>query len=447
MGDWTDSPWTLVGIAAALVMGAAAAFSPILCAALVGPVLAFAIFTKRPKLGFAAWLVSIAVIPCWIGVNAGFFVPASLIGAVIALTCLFTGTTWRPSKGDFCVVVLLVASWFGVEFGSESGRSSATAYASMFTLWVPGYLVGRFVCEKAGLSFVKAAMAVTFGVVGFLAIIEKLLTWHIFADQVGVNSLADIWAPIQIRGGVDRSEWAFGHSIALGGSLALSIPFLLTSSFKTKTKLIFLSLILAGVATTLSRGAMLAAGLTLLLSLITSENLRRGHKAFLFTASAILAVFVVADFATVSADAGSEVSDSSGYRMSLFARLVSTLEPYGRGSSYLSGVNGEVQYGNYTSIDNTFMALGLGFGWISMLVIAIPFLVMGVRFILRRGSFAETALLGQLPVITTVAMITQYQVIVWMIAGLAATLAFTRHQQTALAAGTPQTPIEARVPS
>ncbi|MNI97556.1 hypothetical protein D3C73_1562240 [compost metagenome] len=58
-----------------------------------------------------------------------------------------------------------------------------------------------------------------------------------------------------------------------------------------------------------------------------------------------------------------------------------------------------------------------------MLVVVVPFIVMGIRFLRRQASFAEVALLGQLPVLTTVAMITQYQVVVWMVAGLAATLA------------------------
>jgi hypothetical protein len=403
-------------------------------AVLIGPILALGIFTKRPKLGFAAWLISVAVIPCWIGVNSGFFVPASLVGAAIALTCLFAGTAWRPSKADICVVVLLVASGLGVEFGSSSGQSSTSAYVSMFTLWLPGYLVGRFVCEKAGLSLVKTAMSLTFSVVGFLAIIEKTLAWHPFASQVEANSLATIWAPIQVRGGVERSEWAFGHSIALGGSLALAIPFLLSSSLKTKTKLVLLSLILGGVATTLSRGAMLAAALTLLLSLITSKNLRGGHKTLLLVGSGILAAFVITDFTAVSEEAGSEVTDSSGYRMSLFKQLISTLQPFGRSSSYISGVNGHVQYGTYTSIDNAFMAIGLGFGWVAMVTVAVPFVIMTIRFLQRRATFAETALLGQLPVITTVAMITQYQVIVWMVAGLAVTLAITKPDQNSLPA-------------
>lgn len=443
MGDSSELPWMLIGILAVVVLGAAAAFSPVLCAALIGPFLAFAIFTKRPRLGFTAWLVSVAAIPCWIGVNAAFFVPASLIGAGVALTCLFVGTTWRPNWADLAVVVLLVAAWFGVEFGSSAGQSNATAFASMFTLWLPGYLVGRFVCEKASISFVKAAVGITMGTAALLAIIEKLLSWHPFAGQVAVNSLAAIWAPIQVRGGVERSEWAFGHSIALGGSLSLAIPFLLSSSLKTKTKTILLALILAGVATTLSRGAMLAAGVTLLLSLMTSRNLRGGHKALLFVASGILAGFVIADFSTVSDEAGSEVTDSSGYRISLFTRLISTLEPFGRSSSYMSGANGQVQYGNFTSIDNSFMAIGLGFGWIAMAVVAIPFVVMAWRFIQRSASFAEIALLGQLPVITTVAMITQYQVIVWMVAGLAATLAIQRPEPDAIPAATTHTSLEA----
>ena len=175
MGDRSAGYWILGSVAAAFVAAAALAFSPMAGALLVGPVLALAIFTKRPKLGFLAWLLSVCAIPCWIGAAVGIFLPASLIGSVIALTCLFAGARRLPSKADLCVIVLLVASAFAVYFGSSSGASSASAFVSMFTLWLSGYLVGRFVCEKAGMSFVKTSVAVTFGAVGLLAIAEQTL--------------------------------------------------------------------------------------------------------------------------------------------------------------------------------------------------------------------------------------------------------------------------------
>jgi len=422
MGDRSGLYWTLGSVVAAFVAAAAFAFSPLAGGLLVGPILAIAVFTSRPKLGFLAWLFSICAIPCWIGATAGIFLPATLIGSLIALTCLFVGARWSPGKVDLCVLVLLIASAFGVYFGSASGGSSVSAFVSMLTLWLPGYLVGRIVCERAGLSFVKASMAIAFGIVGLLAIAERLFGWHPFASQLGMNSLSEIWAPIQIRGGVERSEWAFGHAIALGGSLALAIPFLISSSLRTKTKLVLLALILGGVAATLSRGPMLAAGLTLVLALLTTKSLKKGHKIVLLIAAGALGIFTAISFAEVSDAAGSEVTDSSGYRVSLFNQLIWTLQPIGRSSAYTSGANNEVWYGNFSSIDNSFMALGLGFGWIAMVAVAIPFLTMGFRFLRGRASFAEVAMIGQIPVLVTVAMITQYQVLVWMVAGLAATL-------------------------
>lgn len=425
VGDDARLLWLLGTTAVALLAGAAVAFNPMASALLVAPILAFAIFTRRPKLGFLVWLASVAAVPCWIGAGVGIFVPATLIGSMAALTCLFLGVKWIPGKADLCVIMLLIASALGVYFGSSTGTSSVSAFASMFTLWIPGYLVGRFVCEKAGVSFVKTSIGVSFGVIGLLAIVEKFTAWHPFVGHFAMNTLSEIWAPIQIRGGEERSEWTFGHSIALGGSLALAIPFLIASSLKTKTKLVLLALILGGVVTTYSRGAMLAAGLTLVLSLLTAKNLRSGHRFLLLVAASAFAVATVISFAAVSDEAGSEVSDSSSYRVSLFTRLIATLEPIGRANSYMSGA-AQGQYGNYTSIDNSFMAQGLGFGWIAMLVAVLPFAAMGVRFLRRRASFAEVAMLGQLPVLTTVAMITQYQVMVWMVAGLAATLARAR---------------------
>lgn len=425
LGDRSVLLWTAGAALVAALAGAAIAYSPVLGAALVGPFLAIAVFSRRPKLGFVAWLLSVAMIPCWIGIGVtGIFVPVFLAASIAALTCLFIGRHWRPSKADLCVVILLIASAFGVYFGSSTGKSSDSAFIAMFSQWIiPGYFVGRFVCERAGISFVKSSVGVTFGIVGLLAIVENLLSWHPFSGQSGMNSLADIWAPIQIRGGEERSEWAFGHSIALGGSLALAIPFLIASSLKTKVKLILLGAILGGVAVTYSRGAMLAAGLTLVLALLTAKNLKKAHKFLLLTAAAILGTLTVISFTAVSEQAGAEVTDSSGYRASLFNRLLPTLEPIGRSTAFMSGANGQVQYGYFTSIDNAFMALGLSFGWVAMVVVALPFLAMGIRFLRRRASFAEVALLGQLPVIVTVAMITQYQVVVWMVAGLAATLA------------------------
>jgi hypothetical protein len=424
VGDRSGIHWLLASAVGTCAMVGTLYFSVIAPVVLLGPVVALAIFPKNPRLGFLVWLLSVAAVPCWIGAGAGgIFIPATLIASLVAITCLLTGVKWTPSKADLCVVALLVFAALGTFFGSSTGTSSMSAFSSIFTLWIPGYLVGRFVCEKAGISFVQAAVGVTFGAVGLMALIEKLLSWHPFARQVGMNSLAEIWAPIQTRGGEDRSEWVFGHSIALGGSLAVSIPFLLSSSLKTRNKLLLLALILGGVAMTLSRGAMLAAGLTLVLSLITAKNLQAGQRFLLFVAAAVLACFTLISFAAVSDEAGTEVTHSSSYRVSLFIRLIGSLAPFGRASSYMADATGSGQYGIYGSIDNAFMAIGLGFGWVPMLIVAVPFVAMGIRFLRGRASFAEVALIGQLPVITTVAMITQYQVMVWMVAGIAATLA------------------------
>ena len=107
---------------------------------------------------------------------------------------------------------------------------------------------------------------------------------------------------------------------------------------------------------------MLAAGLTLVLSLLATGTVKKGHKAVLLLAAGVLGAFTLVDFLAVSEDAGSEVTDSSGYRVTLFTRLVSTLNEFGRSSAFQSGANGQVQYDNFASIDNAFMALGLGFG-------------------------------------------------------------------------------------
>ncbi|WP_105031413.1 hypothetical protein [Arthrobacter ruber] len=424
LGDRSALLWLLGSVVATCVGASALYFGPIAALALIGPVVALMVFPRHPKLGFLFWLLTVSAVPCWIGIGvAGVFAPVTTVSSFVALSCLLVGTRWEPNKADLCVSALLVLAAFGVAFGSSSGKSSISAFISMLTLWVAGYLVGRFVCEKAGIRFVKTSVGITFGVVGLLAIIEKLFGWHPFVGLAGMNSLAELWAPIQTRAGESRSEWAFGHSIALGGSLALAIPFLLSSGLKTRNKLVLLSLILVGVATTLSRGAMLAAGLTLILALLTAKNLRAGQRAFLFIFATILGMFTAISFMAVSDEAGSEVTNSSSYRVNLLTRLIGTLAPIGRAHSYMADASGSGQYGIYGSIDNAFMAVGLGFGWIAMALVIFPFAVMSLRLVRGRASFAEVALIGQLPVIATVAMITQYQVAVWMVVGLAAALA------------------------
>ncbi|MBY6709503.1 hypothetical protein HQ308_22175 [Rhodococcus sp. BP-241] len=417
-----NSAYLAVAAILAVAAGVAVTVEPILgTAAMFAFVMVLAIW-HRPRLGLGLWIASVCFVPYWVGIDVAGFLPIPTLLGLVVVLAVATSSKYVPHVADLVVVALVVVAGAGVFLAT----SSLPVWFTMISHWAAAYAIARLVAVPAGIRWAENAFAIAFALVAVATTAEWILSWHPFESINLTNPSYETWGPLLERGGSVRSEWAFGHPIALGGALAMSVPFIWAASrFSVATRVIAMSFVGLAVASTQSRGSLIAVGLTLCLLFVFSPRGRRIPKQVLALVVAGGLVAGAIYYGQLTDSAGTEASFSSQYRVSMY-RLVDTLSVIGRASSYSVRQDGTVYYERFSSIDNGFLALGLGFGYVAMAVAIGGMTVMVLRVIAREASLAEIALVGNLPVITTVAMITQYQIVVWFMVGLAVATAVAK---------------------
>ncbi|MCQ1951083.1 hypothetical protein NNX28_14260 [Arthrobacter sp. zg-Y859] len=389
--------------------------APALPLLLVGAVVAILVFGGRPRLSLVIWMVAVAFIPHWVGINLIGYIPiVSVISAAILAANLFNGQ-WKSGKGDLPILLLIVIGLIAVAIGN----SSQGVWFSMISQWLLAYLVGKAIVSAAGIGFSVKTVAAVFGLVGVLSVVEFAFSWHPFVELVTPIPSYETWAPIQVRGGLDRSEWSMGHSIALGGVLSAAVPFALRSSLGKLSKPLLLIAIFAGIACTFSRAAIISAVLTLALSLLFMRGVKPALRFMLLIVIGAAGFVGLMILVPIFELASLETAGSSSYRLRMFVELIPELSALGRSDVASVGADGTVYYGTFQSIDSAFLAVALGFGWIAALVMLVPFVIMSIRTVRRTATTGEIALVGQLPMLFTVALITQYQLVLWFFVGIA----------------------------
>jgi hypothetical protein len=114
-----------------------------------------------------------------------------------------------------------------------------------------------------------------------------------------------------------------------------------------------------------------------------------------------------------------EEQQSFAHRDYLYSTYAPSIEWFGRSPMYGNGGN------NAQSTDSALLQLGLGFGWIVLAAALIPLIISVIRVATGRASTAEIAVVGQIPLFTTVALITQYESIIFLVVGIAVTMQVT----------------------
>jgi hypothetical protein len=112
-----------------------------------------------------------------------------------------------------------------------------------------------------------------------------------------------------------------------------------------------------------------------------------------------------------------ESQHSAGHRGDLYSTLLPILSPFGRSD--------DLALTRYSSVDSAFLYIGIYFGWVMAIMLLIPLVVVAIRLISGKASVVEAGLLGHLPLLLTVALITQYQSFLFFVAGFAVQLAVT----------------------
>lgn len=378
------------------------------------------------------WLLSIAMVPIWISIRFIATVPIHCVVALLMISAVVIGghrIQFHIFDGYLMLIVGVAA--LAVDPINQG------MLAEIVVRWVIPYFAIRILAPAAGIQFTIDAVSLMLAIVGGFAVIELLLSWHPFVTwTVDWNSKSveyQTWRHVQTRAGSDRSTWAFGHAIALGGSLALSIPLIARSSFRSSWKVLMLVAVGAGIITTGSRGALLAAALTGSLTLAYTARAHAVRILVMLIGAATALVIgpqVTPAIEEWAAGASTEEQGSAYFRSYLYETYLPKIQWFGRSPDFFNST------ALRDSIDSALLYIGVNWGWIITGIIVLPLLVVVLRVVSSHASAAEIALTGQIPLFLTVALLTQYESLIFIFAGLAVQLATTEQTKHEEALGT-----------
>ncbi|MCW4385446.1 hypothetical protein OH146_06640 [Salinibacterium sp. SYSU T00001] len=390
---------------------------PVLTLALLATVgvTAFLAARRHPFLGFVTWIAVVCLVPYWFNLTLGFDWSISALLAVLLVAALLPVRQARLGLAD-AVMAVIIACYLTASLLGDASLGSGVV---LLGHWGLGYLLGRILPERVDMDRVTLVIAFAFSGVAALGIIEFLTGVNPFVGLAAPGALYETWGPLQERGGVTRVEGAFGHSIAFGCSLALAVPFVLAARLRSWLRTLMLVLILTATVLTLSRTAMVCVALALVLTLAFSRGIVSGRFAALFAALGALVAAVLFPFlVSVFESAAEEAEGSAGYRGDLLG-LVDELELLGQSSAFQRAPDGTTRFGEFDSIDSALILLGLNHGLLPLALVCALLVAATVLVAIRRATPATIALVAQIPAFATVALITQYAILVWFIAGLA----------------------------
>ena len=176
----------------------------------------FLLGRRRPAALLAVWLLVVCFVPIWVEVRV--LLPWSAASGIALLGDCHVRLQRSSSRlvlADLLMCFLFV--WAMTPF--LVGRLSLASFAGVLTVWIAGYGLGRVAPTAVDLRWIYGAVGVAFTGVAVLAIIEFVTGWHGLASWGPANATRASWQQIQVRGGLERSEGAFGHSIASGSVL------------------------------------------------------------------------------------------------------------------------------------------------------------------------------------------------------------------------------------
>jgi len=386
------SPFIAVGVlgAAALALAAAAA----------------------PRYTVGLWLAVILFVPSWTTIYvSGTAVGPAYLNIPVALGLIARASheairhgssRWRvlditvPAGAALVVVAQVV-------FAQQSFLATNVVVALL-----GGYVIGRFARESLDRVFVILVLVLAvWGVVEFATGWHAFSTWFASAGGIGPN--------IQERGGLARSEASLGHAIAYGATLVAAMPF--TRSFRHP--IVLQLILLAGVLSSLSRGPILAAVLTFALMLYSERKSQvRVRSVFLLVAGIAVAIFLFSGLYNGSGQ--EELQSSSSARDDQVLQTLGFTNPFGPATgTQWDSTKSRYETNGIFIVDSTYLRFALDFGWIITALLLVPAVVAAQRVVRRVAGPATIAVAGQIPILVVTSMITQWQVVFFLLVGMA----------------------------
>lgn len=375
---------------------------------------------RWPRLAAAVLVVTFAFVPIWLGVTViAYWQPASVAAGAVVVALLLRRSRHVWTLPDLVGVALLFV--VAVELGF--GMIGLTPAFTAVTVYGFAYLAGRLVGRSVDAGWLNGLVAVVFGLAGALAVVEFVTGLNPFTTYLrfGDADLLSVWGTIQTRAGLPRAEGAFGHSLALGSSMAVGVALALSSRFRPAVRLALVAVMAAAAAVTLSRTGMVCCILAVLLSVVCLRHgLGRRLRVILGGGLVVGGAVLLVLLRTVFVESGAEATNSAAYRGRLLD-LVTAMSPFGLTSQYSLSSTGTPSYGGFASIDNAALLTGLTYGWVPVLVLLVLLAGAVLRAVQRRAGAATIAVIALVPAFFTVAFITQYALVAWFVVGLAAT--------------------------
>jgi hypothetical protein len=374
--------------------------------------------TRRwPLLLAVGYLTVTCFVPIWTGVSVGIYFPPQVLMAVLVLAVAVPQLRRlgvRPTRVDLLVLAFGIVSIAPLAVGG----ASLTSVASVLTKFLAAYLVGRLLPALVGWDRFLTVLVWVVAVLAVFTLAEHLTGTNLFQSFPGSPGLHAQWDEIQIRGGVARAEGAFGHSIALGATLASSVPLILTAAIRPWLRVVTVVLVLGAVVVTFSRIGLITACIGLLVCLVLGRGLTARLRAGLAAGAAVVALIAVPLLSDVFSAAGDEAAGSAAYRGDLVS-LIGDIDALGFSSAFARTADGSPSFGRFESIDSALILHGLTYGWLSLGIVVVLLVIALAAVLLRRADPATIAVAAQVPALATVALITQYATWIWFVAGLA----------------------------
>ncbi|MGN8553064.1 UNVERIFIED_CONTAM: hypothetical protein OHV15_10815 [Microbacterium sp. SLM126] len=397
-----------------------------LAAAAMVAVLGLVLLIRRhPRWGMALWTVALFFTPIWLGASAsGVFVSGLTAMTVIAIISGISPNL-RWSNVDTVMVVLLLV----ILLAYAVGGSILGHVQDSVVMWFLPYVWGRIVLARVTEDWVAACIATAAIAASLLGLVEFLTSQNLFLLLPGSSS--SIWGVLQVRGGLLRVEGAFGHSIALGGALAISAAFVLAVRWRPWVRVAALVVVGAATVLTFSRLGIIGFALTLVLGvLLLGAYAGRGLRITVLSILVVGAAAVVPTILDVFGAAGSEAEGSADYRVDLLG-LTNSMVVLGISPDREVLATGEDYWAGFRSIDSALLLIGLRFGLLPLGVVLVLLAILVGSVVIGRATPASVALVAQIPAFATVALITQYAAFVWFAAGLAVSAYALRYRRDA----------------
>lgn len=379
---------------------------------------------RRRTILLVLWLLVVLATPPWIFLQlAGYRIPVAALASFAVIFISIGVTKLRWILTDSLALLLATTCILATTFSTSPLHLTTQAFFE----WIACYAAGRFLFQDVNYPLVASRVA---GIFGWAAVSQALFQYN-FA-QIWPFSYAtqgSPWTTLQERGGQIRAELTLGHSIALGAVLTILLPFALKHNNTLKDRMLLIG-IFGGVLATFSRSSMMAAFIAVAITVLVSQ-MDAIKKAVAIVGCALAAWVAVLVFGDVvsSAPNSAELTDSTAYREGLLS-LTQLIRLIGVAESAVPAPDGVTYiWGRFYSIDNGLLYVGLYLGLIAV-VFYVAWMLSALRNSVRNGwSPFSTMIIAQVPFILTVAPITQYQNVFWLIAGAGASSVSHQYSQ------------------